>query len=94
MQLHCDCGAWFDPRAPKVKLCIRCEAYWTLLSLKTEGLCYPQRVLPFPLFSSSSRRRRARRFDHSGGGGRRHGDLPLADQEVVAWKLAREHSSS
>lgn len=58
-----DCAAWFEPRAPKLKVCIRCEAYWTLLSLKSEALAEAQLALPFPLFSSSSRRRRDRNRD-------------------------------
>lgn len=58
-----DCAAWFHPRAPKLKVCIRCEAYWTLLSLKSEALAEHQLALPFPLFSSSRRPQREARRD-------------------------------
>jgi len=45
-------------RSRRVGLCLRCEAMWTLLSLKSEGLCERQRALPFPLFPARRRRKR------------------------------------
>jgi len=53
------CPADFIPRAPKLKVCIRCEAYLTLCSLKSEAVCEPQRALPFLLFPARRRRKRA-----------------------------------
>ena len=53
------CRAWFQPRAAKLKVCVRCEAFLTLCSLKSESLTGAQRALPFPLFRSSRRKRNA-----------------------------------
>jgi hypothetical protein len=45
-------------RVRGVALCLRCEAMWTILSLKSEALCDGQRALPFPLFPQRSKRSR------------------------------------
>ena len=46
-------------------ICLRCEAFLTLCSLKSEALCEAQRALPFPLFPARRRRSGVKHDDAS-----------------------------
>lgn len=74
-------------RIKTIGLCFRCEAVWTLLSLKSEALCEGQRALPFPLFPQRRRRTHARTNLNRGVGVGGRADLAGGDQELARWPL-------
>lgn len=88
------CPAQFEPRAPKLKVCVRCEAFLTLCSLKSEALTMAQRALPFPLYPKRRRQTHARKIDSRAAGvERRAADLDAAGQ-AEQWPVVYRRSTS
>ena len=52
------CIAWYRPRVARLLVCVHCEAFLNLCSMKSYGLASGQLALPFPLFPRRQRRAR------------------------------------